>query len=77
MQLAELEEVGDAAGLLERLVERLVLAEHAHVLPELLADRRDLRQRLAEALLGARHAAVVPQDLAELAVDVVDGARCR
>ena len=73
MQLAELEEVGDAPGLLERLVARLVLAEHAHVLPELLADRGDLRQRLREALFGARHTAVVPEDLAELAVDVVDG----
>src|SRR5262249_36057849 len=41
-QLAELEEVGDPPGLLQRLVAALVLAEHADVLPELVADRRDL-----------------------------------
>ena len=74
-QLAELEEVGDAAGLLERLVEALVLAEHAHVGPELLAQRGDLAERLVEALGAAGHAAVVPHDLAELAVEVVDRLR--
>src|SRR5215207_7943720 len=37
-QLAELEEVGDPAGLLEALVERVGRAEHAHVAPELLAQ---------------------------------------
>ena len=71
-QLAELEEVGDAAGLLERLVERLVAAEHVHVGVELLAQRGDVGERLLQRLLAARHAAVVPQDVAELAVEVVD-----
>ncbi len=36
-QLAEFEEVGHAAGLLEGLVELLVLAQHPDRLPELLA----------------------------------------
>src|SRR4051812_32435113 len=40
-ELTELEEVGHAAGLLERLVERLALAEDPDVAPELLAQRRD------------------------------------
>ena len=51
------------------------VAEHPHVLPELLAQRRDLGQRLLEAGLVAGHAAVVPHDLAELAVVVVDRLR--
>src|SRR4051812_46056722 len=62
-ELAELEEVGDTAGLFERLVERRLFAEHAHVLPELFADRGNLGNRLLEALLGAGHAAVVPEHL--------------
>ena len=41
MQLAELEEVGHAAGLLEALVELVAAAEHVHVLPELLAQLGD------------------------------------
>ena len=61
-------------ALLERLVERLAVAEDADVLPELLAQRRDLGDRLGQALLAAGHAAVVPHDLAELAVEPVDGA---
>src|SRR5215468_7254887 len=40
-QLGEPEEVGDPAGLLERLVEAIALAEHGDVAPELLAQRRD------------------------------------
>src|SRR5687767_10703147 len=40
-QLAELEEVGDAARALERLVEVLARAGHGHVLPELGADLGD------------------------------------
>src|SRR3954453_15027071 len=37
-QFTELQEVGDASGLLQRLVDRLVLAEDAHVPVELLAE---------------------------------------
>ena len=73
-QLAELEEVGDAAGLLERLVERRRSPSTLHVGVELLAERGDLGERLLEGLLAARHAAVVPQHVAELAVEVVDRA---
>ena len=39
-QLGELEEVRDAASPLERLVKLLVVAEHARVGPELLAELR-------------------------------------
>ena len=49
-QLAELEEVGHPAGLLERLVDLAVLAEDADVLPELLAEGGDLLQGGLEAL---------------------------
>src|SRR5215207_4987179 len=71
-QLAELEEVGDAARLLERLVERRRTAGHAHVGVELLAQRGDVGERLLQRLLAACHPAVVPQDVAELAMEVVD-----
>ena len=74
-QHAELEEVVDATGLLERLVDARAVAGDAQVLLELLVQRRQLGQRLLEALLGALHAAVVPDDLAELAVEVVGRAR--
>src|SRR3954471_20897387 len=74
-QLTELEEVGDAAGFLERLVQRGALTEHAHVGPELLAQRGDLGDRLLERLAAPGHAAVLPHDLAELAVEPVDRTR--
>src|SRR5262249_30408076 len=68
-ELAELEEVRDAAGELERLVHLGAGARHAQVLPELLAQPGDLSERVLEALLVPRHPAVVPHDLPELAVE--------
>ena len=73
-ELAELEEVGHTAGLLQGLVDLLVAAEHPDVAPELLAERPDLVDRLGQALLGALHTAVLPHDVAELAVEGVDAA---
>src|SRR2546430_13564647 len=72
-QLRELEEVRDAAGLLERLVQLLTGPEHAHVPVELLAQLRDLRERPPETGVGPGHAAVVPHEPAELPVEGVDG----
>ena len=46
---AELEEVGHAAGLLQRLVQLLAAAEHAHVAPELLAQLADLSRAPSSA----------------------------
>ena len=73
-QLAELEEVGDAPGPLERLVE---LARRRpgtiDVAPELLAQLGDLRQRVAQPARRARHPAAVPQQLAQLAMERVRG----
>ena len=73
-ELAELEEVGHAAGVLERLVEllrrrrgRVTFFQNSSRRPGIFAER------LLEALLVARHAAVLPHDLAELAVEGVDG----
>src|SRR5690606_25979926 len=70
-QHAELEEVVDATGLLERLVDALAVAGDTEVLLEFGVERRDLRERLVEALLCAFHAAVIPDDLAELAMEPV------
>ena len=70
-QHPELEEVVDAAGLLERLVDAVTAARHAQVGLELLVQRGQLGERLLEPLLRALHAAVVPDDAAQLAVEVV------
>src|SRR5205807_10143605 len=64
----------DPARLLQRLVERVVGAQHAQVAVELHPQGGDLGDGLLQALLAAGHAAVVPQDLAQLAVQVVDRA---
>src|SRR6266436_3020727 len=71
-QLGQLEKIGDAAGLLERLVQLLVGPEDANVLVELIAQLGDLRERPAQAQLRPRHAAVVPHQLAELSMKGVD-----
>src|SRR5262245_7450217 len=73
-ELAQLEEVGDAAGHLERLVQLLAAAEHRDVLPELLAQRRDLPQGPLQTRRVPRHAALVPHDPAELTVERHHGA---
>src|SRR4029079_12676894 len=73
-QLAELQEVGDPAGVLERLVQLLARPEHANALPELLAQRPDLADRLAKALGVARHPDLVPHHVAERAMEAVDRA---
>src|ERR1051325_3381977 len=49
-QLGELEEIGHAACLLERLVEFLAVAENFDVVPELLAQVRDLSESELQAL---------------------------
>jgi hypothetical protein len=73
-QLAELEEVGHAAGLLERWL-RSRPRRDVDVLPELLAQLGDLLRAPSSGPLGvAGHAARVPHDLAELAVEGVDRA---
>src|SRR5207253_5151040 len=68
-QLAELQEIGDASGLLQRLVELDVTAWNVHVAPELLAQRRDLRQCGFQAGLVPRHPAVFPHDSPQLAME--------
>ena len=73
-QLGQLQEVGDAAGLLERLVQLTVGPEHAEVGPELLLQLGDPGEGLLQAGFRAGHAALVPHQLAQLAVDRVDGA---
>ena len=74
-QLAELEEVGHAAGRLEGLVQ--LVARRPATLTFFQNSSRSAGiclQRLLEARLVAGHAAVFPHDLAELAVERVDGA---
>ena len=70
-QLAQLEEVGDAAGLFQALVQVVAAARHVHVLPELVAQLANLPDRVFEAGGVARHAAVVPHDFAQLAMERV------
>src|SRR2546426_9846845 len=58
-QLGELEEVRDAARVLECLVEILARAADVDVAPELLAQRADPVPCLPQPRRGARHAALV------------------
>ena len=73
-ELAELQEVGHAPGVLERLVELLAAAGHLQVLPELLAQLRNHREAFLQALPVSGHAAALPHDLAERAVELGRGA---
>ena len=71
-QLAELEEVVDAAGLLERLVDarrRLPVTSRSFLNSSCRAGISD--SAFSSPAGRAVHAAVVPDDLAELAVEVV------
>ena len=68
-QLRELQEIGDASGALQLLIELLAGARHEQIVPELLAQRRNEMQRRAQPLGAPRHAAVLPNDLPELAME--------
>src|SRR6266511_609871 len=71
-ELAEFEEVRHAAGLFECDIQRLVLARHIDVLPELRTKCGNAIERAGERLLRAGHPAQVPHQQAELAVKAVD-----
>src|SRR5205823_5621513 len=73
-ELRELEEVGHAARLLERLVEILAPAADVDVVPELLAQHADLLDRVLQAGGVAGHAAAVPHEATQLAVERVHAA---
>ena len=74
-ELAQLHEVGDAAGLLEGLVEFTNrLAGNANVLPVVGTQLADHTDGLLQAFLGTLHAAVLPHDLAQLLVERIHGA---
>ena len=68
-QLRELQEIGDASGALQLLIELLARARHEQILPELLAQRRNELQCRAQPLGAARQAAVLPNDLPKLAME--------
>src|ERR1700716_956977 len=69
-ELAQLEEVGDAAGILEALIERARVATDLYIGPEPLPDSRQLIERPIELLPAAGDPAAVEQQLAELPVEV-------
>src|SRR5688572_3120784 len=73
-ELAELEEVGHAPGLLQRRVQLFAGAQDRDVLPELLAQGGDHLQGFGQARLAPGHPALLPQQLAELAMEAVDRA---
>src|SRR5690348_15425810 len=68
-QLRELEEVGDATGALELLIELFAGARDMEIRPELVAELRDELERGLQPLGAARHPAILPHDLAELAME--------
>src|SRR5204862_6647459 len=73
-ELAQLQEVGHAARLLQGLVQLLVLARDLRLAPEPLPQRGDLLERGLQARFVARHAAVLPHDPAQLAMERVHAA---
>src|SRR6187200_1941126 len=74
-QHAELEEVVDAARLLQRLVDAVARSGDTKIGTELGVESGDVGQRLLQPLGRALHAAVVPDDPPELAVEPVRRAR--
>src|SRR6266550_2247314 len=68
-ELAQLQKIGDASSLLERLIELNVAARNVDVSPELRAQLGNPLERDLETGFVARHTAVFPHDLAELAVE--------
>ncbi len=73
-QLGELEEVRNAAGFFQALIQVIAAAGDVDVLPVLLLQRANLANGGLKTLGGARHAAVVPHNLAQLAVEGIDRA---
>src|SRR5580698_3618942 len=71
-QLAELEEVGDAAGFFEALIQIVAAARNGDILPVFLAQGANLADGFFKTLGSARHAAFVPHDLAKLAMEGID-----
>ena len=72
-EFGEFEEVGNAPGVLELLVDFAIDAGDVDVLPELFAQGGDEFDRLFQALFTAGHAGLFPHDLAERAVELGDG----
>ncbi len=73
-EFGEFEEVSDAAGLFQGLVELLVGTEDAYIFPEFFAKCGNERESFLEAGFIASHTAIVPDNFAEFAVEGVDGA---
>ena len=71
-QLAELQEVGNASGIFQRLVEFFAAAEHVDVLPEFFAQFRNARERPFQSGFVARHSAFVPDQLSQFAMERSD-----
>ena len=67
--LAELDEVGDPASLLQFLVESVTTSDDSDVAPELLTQLTHLGQTLEEARLVTRDPAVLVEDVAQLAME--------
>ncbi len=68
-EFAEFEEVGDAVGAFEGLVEAVAIAGHMEVAPEFGADFGDFLKGLGEGFFGAGHSTKVPHDFAEALVE--------
>src|ERR1044071_3341355 len=72
-QLAELEEIGDASGAFQRLVERFTVAEDAHVAPEFFSQLWNAGERLFQTGCVPGHPAFVPKEKSELAMERIHG----
>src|SRR5258708_29649518 len=68
-ELSNFEKIGDAVCLLKRLVQLIVPADDAKIVPELLTQLRDASEGFSQTCVLASHAAVIPHNPAELAME--------
>jgi hypothetical protein len=70
-QLGQLQEVGHASRLFQRLIHGVAPIHDHHVSPKLLPKLRDTLQRLAQAGFVPGHAAMVPHEEAQFSMEGV------
>ena len=73
-QFGKFQEVGDAAGMFEVLIERLARAHDLDVIPENFAKSLNVLGGGFESTCRAGHADFFPHDLPEFPVNTVDRA---
>ena len=72
-ELGKFEEIGDAPGAFEGLVDACGIAGDIDFMPEAVAEARDFLESFLEAGAVAGHPAVIPEDAPEGLVEIRNG----